>query len=199
MKTKLFIILTAFTLLTACSKDEQASPDLFGSSTLTITFEYTKQSGYGSNQFAVWIENSDGNLVKTLYATKFTASGGYKTRPDSLPEWVEKSGLAAMHKSDIDAVAGATPKEGTLRYEWKFNSLASSNPIPTGIYRFFVEGSTRGKNRTLHSGVIEIGVSPATEEAEVTLFLEESPGYPALDAGAPENAMISAVTAAFTP
>lgn len=65
--------------LSACKNDngqiEMSAPEL---GTLTVTFDFEKQSGYASNQFAVWIEDVDGNLINTLYATRFTATGGYK-------------------------------------------------------------------------------------------------------------------------
>ncbi|MBQ2002369.1 MAG: hypothetical protein II240_03630, partial [Bacteroidaceae bacterium] len=34
--------------------------------TVEITFDYVKQSGPGSNQYAVWIENDKNEVVKTL-------------------------------------------------------------------------------------------------------------------------------------
>ena len=61
-----------------------------------ITFDYEKQSGSASNQFAVWIEDMDGNYLNTLYATKWTANGGFKSRPDSIAMWVAKSDIASM-------------------------------------------------------------------------------------------------------
>ncbi|MCD8029788.1 MAG: DUF2271 domain-containing protein [Bacteroides sp.] len=45
---------------------------------LEITVDYKRQDGRGSNQYAVWVEDAVGNLVKTLYVTQFTADGGYK-------------------------------------------------------------------------------------------------------------------------
>ncbi|MDR2037847.1 MAG: DUF2271 domain-containing protein [Bacteroidales bacterium] len=52
-----------------------------GNGVLEITVSYVRQSGHGSNQYAVWIEDSVGKLVKTLYVTQFTAKGGYVRRP----------------------------------------------------------------------------------------------------------------------
>lgn len=55
-----------------------------------IKFNYEKRAGIASNQFAVWIEDEDGNFIKTLYVTRFTGNGGYKKRPDALPLWSKK-------------------------------------------------------------------------------------------------------------
>ena len=161
-----------------------------------ITFDYKKQSGTASNQFAVWIEDMDGRLIKTLYATRFTANGGYKNRPDSIPLWVEKSGLAALTKSETDAITSATPKAGTLSYSWDLTDT-NGNMTASGAYRFLVEGSLRWKNRVLYSGMIEIGKHPVTVQAEAEYFYEAAGKQPALAEDAPENSMISAVSASF--
>lgn len=164
---------------------------------LVVTFDYEKQSGHASNQFTVWIEDADGNFVKTLYATRFTANGGYQNRPDSIPMWVSKSGLASMSKPEVDAITSATPKAGELSYTWDLT--ANGNAVPPGEYRFFVEGSLRWKNRVLYSGAVEIGDDPVTTQADVQFFFEANDKQPALSDAAPETAMIGAVSASFSP
>ena len=161
-----------------------------------ITFNFEKQSGHASNQFAVWIEDIDGNLMQTLYATRFTANGGYKNRPDSIPTWVEKSNLASMSKSEADAITGATPKSGELSYVWDLSDL-TGNTVSHGEYRYFVEGSLRWKNRVLYTGIITVGDSPAATEPDVQFFYEASDNQPALTADSPEISMISDVGVAF--
>ena len=37
--------------------------------TLEVSFNYQRQAGPGSNQYAVWIENEKGEFVKTLFVT----------------------------------------------------------------------------------------------------------------------------------
>ena len=163
-----------------------------------VSFNYEKQSGSASNQFAVWIENIDGQFIKTLYATGFTAKGGYKNRPDSLVLWVEKSGLASMSKAEVDAVSAATPKAGTLSYTWDLTDI-DGVIVPNGEYRFFVEGTLRWKNFVLYSGVIKVGDSPATAFADAEYIYEDSERYAALTDAAVENNMIGPVTAEFIP
>ena len=67
--------------------------------TLEVSFNYQKQAGPGSNQYAVWIENEKGEVVKTLFVTSFTTKGrvrgneqpmrGYVKRPNCVPTWVK--------------------------------------------------------------------------------------------------------------
>lgn len=198
------LLLIAITLivipLSACSSANKQSTALAPvSDKVIITFDYKNQSGYASNQFAVWIENTDGNLVKTLYATRFTAKGGYKKRPDTLPTWVEKSDVTSLNKSEIDAITGATPKAGTLSYIWDLTDK-NGDAVSLGEYNFFVEGNLRWKNRVLHSGNIMLeDHMPKIVQAEEFFFYNASDEQPALTADSPENTMIGPVTANFVP
>jgi len=121
---------------------DSAAPGGVSGGSVVISFNYKRQSGSASNQFALWIEDMSGQLIKTLYATRFTANGGYKNRPDSIPLWVEKSGLASMTGSEVDAVSGATPNAGDLSYTWDLTG-ADGNTVLPGQYRFFVEDTLR--------------------------------------------------------
>ena len=180
--------------MAAQAGDSISSPDI-PSGNVIITFNYVRQSGSASNQFAVWIEDMNGQLIKTLYATRFTANGGYKNRPDSIPVWVEKSGLASMTESDIDAVTGATPNAGELSYTWDLTD-PNGNKVSAGQYKFFVEGTLRWKNQVLYSGVIDMN-NPSTVTAESEFSYEGSGNQPALNDNSPESKMISSVTASF--
>ena len=176
----------------------ETSPETppIASGQVIITFDYVKQSGAASNQFAVWIEDMYGNFVKTLFATRWTTNGGYKNRPDSIALWVERSGLASMTKAEIDAISGASPRTDALNFVWDLTD-AKDNAVSPGAYRFFVEGTLRWKNYVLYSGVIEVGDAAVTVAAEAEYIYEASDKYAALTSDSPENAMIGAVTASF--
>ncbi|MCL1817831.1 MAG: DUF2271 domain-containing protein [Spirochaetaceae bacterium] len=130
-----------------------------------ISFAYTRQNGSGSNQFAVWIEDAAGRYVKTLYATRFTASGGWQRRPLSVPLWVQKAGVKDLSGSDIDALTGSTPAAGSLKYRWD-GTDAKGKAVPAGEYRVYLEATLRGENRVLYSAVIRLGAEAG--EAAVT-------------------------------
>ena len=163
-----------------------------------ISFEYTKQSGPASNQHAVWIEDLDGRLIKSLFASRWTANGGFTTRPDSIALWAKRADLANMSSADVDAVAGATPGTGLQSYTWDLTDL-NGETVLQGDYVFFVEGTLRWKSFVLVSGVITIGDDPVTVEGDAVFHYEGSDRYDALTADSVENNMIGAVTAVFVP
>ena len=77
-----------------------------------ITFNYDKQQGMGSNQFAVWIEDANGKYIKTLGVTKFVATKGYKTREQALVNWVKKAQRSELTDKQVEAITTATPSTG---------------------------------------------------------------------------------------
>lgn len=108
--------------------------------TLSISLVHAKEVtisvGAGENwkqksnpQFAVWLEDENGNFIRTLYVTRRASKkswrfGPKEGRPESLPVWYHKSkNESAKTKSstqkksgeaDIDAVTSATPKGGVI-------------------------------------------------------------------------------------
>ena len=165
---------------------------------VVISFNFERQSGSASNQFAVWIEDTSGNMIKTLYATGYTANGGYRDRPDSIALWVERSGLASMSADEVDAISGATPGTGQLSYTWDLTDMDGETVLP-GEYQFFVEGTLRWKNFVLFPEVVELGTAPLTVQAVAEYTYEASSRYGALTSDSPENNMITSVAVAFIP
>lgn len=123
---------------------------------LLLKFDFNRASTPASNQYAIWIEDSKGNLVRTLYASDFTANGGYRYRPDSLKFWVRKSNLASMSDSKVDAVSGATPRAGQQTYIWDCKD-DQGNIVPNGEYHFYLEGTLYWSSDVLFSGSFTVG------------------------------------------
>ena len=77
---------------------EQTRPKV-KAQTLEVSFDYQSQAGPCSNQYAVWIEDEKGDVVKTLFVTSYTTKGrarggeqpkrGYIVRPACVPTWVK--------------------------------------------------------------------------------------------------------------
>lgn len=176
---------------TSVSESEGPSPATRGNSLgkVEISFPFTKQDGVASNQFAVWIEDDEGNFVKTLYVTDFTARGGYKNRKESIPTWVKKSNAAETPRADLDAVSGATPQTGNLTYTWDCTDQ-NGNPVSGGNYRFVVEGTLFWESGVLYSGIIAVDENQKSTVAAVAEYSSED---------AKNKNMIGAVTAVYIP
>lgn len=95
--------------------------------------EVTVSVGAGENwkqnrapQFAIWLEDSAGNFVRTLYVTKKAGKQNWifapkSGRPESLPVWyysiaseIKDKNAQSTHEESFDAVTSATPKGGIV-------------------------------------------------------------------------------------
>ena len=129
---------------------------------LEVSFNYQRQSGPGSNQYAVWIENEKGEVVKTLFVTSFTTKGrvrgneqpmrGYVKRPACVPTWVKNAKADAMTDQQLDAVTGATPQaSGAQTFTWDFTDQ-NGKAVKNGIYKVFVEATLFNASAITYSG-----------------------------------------------
>ena len=149
-----YFLTLVITLFFSISTTQQIA----GKGQLEITVSYERQGGIGSNQYAIWIENAQGELVKTLFVTNFTAKGGYSFRPDCTPTWVNKANPASLSEQGVDAFSGATPQTGDHTYTWDLTDV-KGHQVTAGEYTFYVEGTlTLGNNSTvLFKDVISVG------------------------------------------
>ena len=131
-------------------------------STLEVSFNYQRQNGPGSNQYAVWIENDKGDVVKTLFVTSFTTKGrtrgneqpmrGYVKRPACVPTWVKASMADALSDEQLDAFTGATPQaSGTQTFTWDFTGQ-DGKAVKKGTYKVFVEATLFNASTITYSG-----------------------------------------------
>jgi hypothetical protein len=158
MKKFLIVILTVLVLTGAVVQQAEAQQS---SATLELTFTFTRQSGAASNQFAAWIEDTEGKYIKTLYVTRWTANGGYSRRPSSIPVWVRQSDLSKMTKTQIDAVSGATPQTGNVTCTWD-GADSRGAALPTGDYVLVLEGTLRWENQVYYRVPITLGKGTMT-------------------------------------
>ena len=112
----LFFVALLFPLLT------------FAASGVEVTFDFHKKLKKATNQYAVWVENSKGELVRTLFVTSFTPDKGWTKRPSSLPSWRK-----FFTSQPVDGISGATPAEsGKLSYTWDLKDDAGK-ALPAGL------------------------------------------------------------------
>lgn len=123
---------------------------------LTVELDFQRSSTSASNQYAVWIENDTGELVKTLYVSRFTANGGYAQREDSIPTWVAKAAPGQMEDTEIDAITSATPQSGVQSYQWDGTDETGA-AVPDDDYHVYVEGTLYWTSRALFSGIVHWG------------------------------------------
>lgn len=158
-------------LETSDSSTSQVEPKRESSpGVLEVSFRYTYMDSTASNQFAVWIEDDNGNLVKTLFATSYTADGGYEERPESLANWIEKAN-PEENRDRIDAASGATPRTGSKIFSWDCTD-ESGKVVQDGTYRFCVEGTMFWTSSVLFSGTFVVG-DDSQENLEVTAEYSE--------------------------
>jgi len=160
---RLLVVIILTVLVLGCAAAQQATPS---GATLELTFTYTRQSGAASNQFAAWIEDTEGKYIKTLYVTKWTANGGYSKRPATIPMWVKKSDPSKMTKAQVDAVSGATPQTGTFTCTWD-GTDSKGTALPTGEYVLVLEGTLRWENQVYYRAPITLGKGTMTPKIDV--------------------------------
>jgi hypothetical protein len=159
------------------------------SAAVELTFTFTRQTGPASNQYAVWIEDARGQHVKTLYAARWTANGGFNRRPTSIPLWVQRSGLANMPREQVNAVSGATPGTGVQTYTWD-GTDAGGAVVPDGDYVLVLEGTLRWENQVYYRAPIALGkLAPDQTAAAAQVSVE----YTGTRNTTAERAMISGV------
>lgn len=155
MKRTVFLLITlAYVCIALCGCNNLKAEDTRNinrsEERLEISFRFHRR-GIASGQYAIWIEDSTGRLVRTIYATLFTVKGGYQYRKDAIPLWVSKSKLQTMSSAQVDAITGATPQNGVLTYQWN-GTDDKGKRVPSGNYKFFVEGSMYWESRVVYSG-----------------------------------------------
>lgn len=159
------------------------------SGTVTVGYDLHRMPTIASNQMAVWIEDSGGKFVKTLYVTWFTGKGGYERRPDCLPLWRRAAGVDGPPTAEVDAVTRATQHPGRYSLVWDCTD-AAGRPVAPGKYLYKVEGTLFWSKEILWEGEIVVGDRPVSSRA-VASYLPSS-----AQEGDP---MIAEVAATFNP
>lgn len=166
--------------------DENANPVPLGN--VFVEFQYQRLTGTGSNQMAVWIETPSGNFVKSVFATQFTARGGWKTRDQALPAWVRQADVPAMTPEQLDAITSATPGTGEVVQVWDCTN-AHGEFVDPGLYVVVLEGTLRGPAQVQYRATVEIGGDVVMVDAE--------PQY--IGSSTTERAMIKDVKVRYEP
>jgi hypothetical protein len=137
-----------------------------------VDFDYKAMSGFASNQFALWVENADSEVVKTLFVTDFTGvKRGYKKREQSLNNWVAVAKPVQMSDAEIDAISGATPKSGVQHFVWDLTDNQGKK-VPTGKYLIKLEATLYQGSNVIYTGAVDSD-NPTQGELEVKIERSE--------------------------
>lgn len=158
-QTKIVSLMMAAMLLSVVAVAQNSNK---AEKTLEVSFNYEKQGGPGSNQYAIWIENEKGEFVKTLFVTSYTSKGrsrggqpaqrGYIVRPTCVPVWVKTSKAEEKTDEQLDAVTGATPQNsGTQTFAWNFTD-EQGKAVPQGTYKVKVEATLYFDSDIIYTG-----------------------------------------------
>jgi hypothetical protein len=156
---------------------------------VSVSYQLNRLDTHASNQIAVWIEDESGAYVRTLFATSFTAEGGYDRRPESLPLWRETAGWESA--SDEERESASRPAQDSGRHTLYWDGTDSNGtPVKPGRYTYRVEGNVYWEARVLFTGTIEVGTEPSTSQATVEFLPAEAGDEPE---------MVADVGASFAP
>jgi len=155
------LILSSFLCSSIFAQDENLEKEVI------ITYTWSHIQSHGSNQLAIWIEDTLQNHICTLFATRFTTNGGYVYRPISLSEWAAKFDLKNATKEEVDAVTGSTPQSGKQIVKWNGKDK-SGKVLPAGTYIVRMEANILDADKMFFRGEIMIGGNAQQTTGEIT-------------------------------
>lgn len=131
---------------------------------LQVTFLYMPPTTIDPTYHtAMWLEDADGRLVKTLYVSQELSAGEYKIG-NACPDWVKQAHWDAVPKSDVDAVTAPTPNVGS---EAKVFDLAALG-IPAGVYQFKFQMHVLEDHNVLFRAPVTVGGPDQRPDVEMT-------------------------------
>lgn len=162
-KTHCAIMLFAVVLFGALQTVRAAETDAPANG-VEVSFDFSRKGGTGTNQFAIWVEDSEDKFVKTVFVTSFTTvRGGWRFRDQNLPHWIKASNVEKMPRKKMDAISGATPGSRHVAKIWDLTD-EDGDPVAPGEYTVYLEGSIRRENQVLYRAQIHVGAEASSVE-----------------------------------
>ncbi|MFC4563947.1 DUF2271 domain-containing protein [Nocardiopsis mangrovi] len=177
-------------------------PAAAGLGLVRVNYRLHRLPQLASNQIAVWIEDAGGTYIRTLFATSFTANGGYVRRPESLVEWRAAAQWESAPQDEVESASRPAQDSGDQTLYWD-GTDRTGRPVPPGDYVYRIEGNTSWENRIMFTGTITLGEEPSSSAAEQEFLpaAAERDGTMVEDVGAefsPGEPLDPAVLTAFT-
>jgi hypothetical protein len=140
---------------------------------LEIRYRLVAASGdlQPSYQTAIWLEDVEGKLVRSLLVSEWLAYSGHNSG-SVCPTWLAVADWQNVSEEELDAVSQATPEIGdsVLRVDLTPYRLAP------GRYRYGVETHVVEGYNIVFRGEIDLGSAPSSSQAEGRFVPEAYPG-----------------------
>jgi hypothetical protein len=120
---------------------------------------------------AIWLEDQNGRLVKTLFVSHDLSSTEYRMG-DACPDWVNQAHWEKAEPSLVDAVTGPTPNvgSGALAFDVATLNLAA------GAYQFKLQVHISDKYNVLYTGRLSIGAASNEATLDILYSPSKAPG-----------------------
>ena len=139
--------------------------------TIELSFQLNKAEAFvPSDQMVVWLEQPDSSFVKTLYISEYLAYGGF-TLNSVCPDWSGRLNWKEISKEEFDAVTGATPSQGDVKFELE----VEKDGIPDGEYELFIEVHLAEKYNELYSATINLSNKKCIRDLKLSYVPEKYP------------------------
>ncbi|WP_010630751.1 DUF2271 domain-containing protein [Sporolactobacillus vineae] len=142
-----------------------------------------------SNQIAIWIEDEAGHYVTTLRASSFTAGGGYRMRPEALPDWRKTADWSHASTKQVGKVRMAEQPAGEHVVYWD-GTDSGGKAVKSGTYFYKIEGNIYWENRVIFTGKITLGKKQENSTARAHYIPSDA---------ASKGKLLADVHAAFDP
>lgn len=101
---------------------------------------------------AIWLENADGQIVKTLFVSQELSGTAFKVG-DACPDWVNKAQWEKAPKTEVAAVTAPTPSVGVGELTFDLASLG----VAPGTYGFRLQVHVTEQYNLLYRGQVTVG------------------------------------------
>ena len=126
--------------------------------TLDVRFFYdTPTTVDPTYHTAIWLEDADGKMVRTLYVSQELSDTAYKVGR-ACPDWVKQANWSTVSKDEVAAVTAPTPNVGAGEFTFDLSALG----IAPGTYGFRFQMHVTDEYNVLYRGQFTVG-GPATD------------------------------------
>jgi len=166
------LFLVGATLAGVAAAPQAPAPPPVAAGTLEVTFLYLPPTDIDPTYHtAIWLDNEQGQLVKTLFVSNELSGTEYKMG-NACPDWVKQAHWGKAAQAQIDAVTGPTPNVGNGALSFDLGALG----VEPGTYQFHFEMHIIDQYNVQYTGKLVVGADPQTVKLEVLYSPEKRPG-----------------------